>query len=922
MKKIFTILFLIFSFFCFAQNIVITGAGTSTVNGTYVNNGTQNGKPKYINNATQIEIIWSSTYWLIIDNVSAFYYSTNDVASPNLVTTWLVDDDGVLPVPQVATSQNIGDATQTFGKRPGFDNSVYATAEQADGKIIVGGQFTNFNGITENRIIRLNSDGSKDTSFNVGTGFGYSTSQINTIVVQTDGKIIIGGTFNSFNNVAENRIIRLNSDGTKDTSFNTGTGFNSTVNTIKLQSDGKILVGGAFQSYNENTTNATRLVRLNSDGTIDSTFVTGTGFNSQVDAIVIQSDGKIIVGGLFTTFNGSTENRIIRLNSNGTKDTTFTTGTGFNSQVTALTLQSDGKIILVGDFTGYNGNSAQRIVRLNAFGFIDSTFSGGSGFNVTPNTIAIQGDGNVIVGGGFTEYNGMTLQNRVIRLTGNGSKDTSFNIGTGFNANVYSITILSDANVLIGGNFATFNSNIENYLVELNFNGTKDTSFNLGSGFNNNVDKVLVQTDGKILAAGTFEAYGNERNPYIIRLNSNGTKDTSFNTGTGFNGNIVTMALQTDGKIIAGGFFNSVNGNSRFRIVRLNTDGTVDASFNIGTGFNNVPRAICIQPDGKILIGGAFTTYNGGTVNRIVRLNTDGSLDNTIDFGSGSNPAFQDGQVNTIAIQSDGKILVGGTFSLYKGQTVNRIVRINTDGTRDTLFNMGTGFDGTVNTIAIQNDGKIIVGGLFSVYDSTNNSGNTQIIRLNSDGTKDNTFVTGSGFNGGPSDIKFQIDGKILIGGPFTVYNSSLSNRLVRLNEDGSKDTSFDIGSGFNNQINTIALQNNDKIIVGGAFTTYKGDNNSAHLIGLSLGTVLSSESFETTTKLTVYPNPSNSIFNIDIDANANIELFDITGKKLISQKIVFGTTELDLSNYNTGIYLLKVTNENNQSKTVKLIKQ
>ena len=144
----------------------------------------------------------------------------------------------------------------------------------------------------------------------------------------------------------------------------------------------------------------------------------------------------------------------------------------------------------------------------------------------------------------------------------------------------------------------------------------------------------------------------------------------------------------------------------------------------------------------------------------------------------------------------------------------------------------------------------------------------------------------------------------------------------MRLNEDGSKDTSFDIGSGFNNQINTIALQNNDKIIVGGAFTTYKGDNNSAHLIGLSLGTVLSSESFETTTKLTVYPNPSNSIFNIDIDANANIELFDITGKKLISQKIVFGTTELDLSNYNTGIYLLKVTNENNQSKTVKLIKQ
>ena len=112
---------------------------------------------------------------------------------------------------------------------------------------------------------------------------------------------------------------------------------------MAIQSDGKILVGGTFFTYNG--VSANRVIRLNSDGSVDNTFVTGTGFNNYVLSIVIQSDGKILVGGGFTAYNGVSANRIIRLNSDGSIDNTFVTGTGFDNYVYSIAIQSDGKIL-------------------------------------------------------------------------------------------------------------------------------------------------------------------------------------------------------------------------------------------------------------------------------------------------------------------------------------------------------------------------------------------------------------------------------------------------------------------------------------------------------------------------------------------------------------------------------------------------
>jgi uncharacterized delta-60 repeat protein len=279
------------------------------------------------------------------------------------------------------------------------------TSIQSDDKILVGGDFTDYDGNTSNFIVRLNSDGVIDSTFNIGTGFN---ARVLGVSIQSDGKILIGGGFDDYDGNTANRIIRLNDDGSIDSTFNIGTGFTNIgpdgalVHNVLIQSDGKILVGGDFDAYDGNTAN--RIIRLNDDGSIDSAFNIGTGFNASVFGVSIQSDGKIIVGGDFTTYDGNTANRIIRLNDDGSIDSTFNIGTGFNNTVRVTSIQSDGKILVGGDFTDYGGNTSNRIIRLNDDGSIDSTFNIGTGFNDTVFSVSSQFDGKILVGGGFVQY--------------------------------------------------------------------------------------------------------------------------------------------------------------------------------------------------------------------------------------------------------------------------------------------------------------------------------------------------------------------------------------------------------------------------------------------------------------------------------------------------------------------------------------
>jgi uncharacterized delta-60 repeat protein len=363
--------------------------------------------------------------------------------------------------------------------------------------------------------------------------------------------------------------------GLLDTSFNSA-GANAFVRSIATQSDGKILVGGDFTTFNGSAAN--KLVRLNTDGTLDTAFTSNLALGSvnTIYSVNVQSDGKILIGG--NTQAGG----IIRINSNGTLDTSFVANTGTNTDNTVydVAIQSDGKILAVGEFTTFDEVTTRRIVRLNSNGTVDTAFrANNSGAFGVIQKVAIQPNGQIIVGGNFTNFNGVNT-NRIARVNSDGTVDTVFrtNIGTGPNQAVQSIGIKSDGKILLGGSFSSFNSVSRSGLAVLEPTGVLDTTSNfvsnIGSGPNSTISSILFQTDQKIILGGAFSSFGGVVANYVIRLNSDGTKDTAFiaNLGTSANSFVFHVASQPDNKLLVGGNFTSFNSQSYGRIARIGGD--------------------------------------------------------------------------------------------------------------------------------------------------------------------------------------------------------------------------------------------------------------------------------------------------------------------------------------------------------------
>lgn len=336
-------------------------------------------------------------------------------------------------------------------------------------------------------------------------------------------------------------------------------------------------------------------------GEYDQSFSVGTGFNGAVNTMLLQSDGKVIVGGTFTSFNEVGINRIARLNIDGTLDETFLVGEGFASPVVSMALQSDGKIVVVG------GNTATFywIKRLNSNGTSDDSFSmPGTGVNGVIWAVGIQSTGKIIIAGNFTAYNSV-LRSRVARLHADGSLDEDFNPSVPFNNAIYSLDISSEDKILLGGIFTS----PKYYVTMLNADGTSNSDFGEHPFIEGYAVKFL--SDGKVLVGGVWSGTGTG---YLRRLNTNGTYDNTFNQ-TSFNSSVLTLTIQVDGKVLVGGDF--TNG-----IQRLTANGVSDP-YVVGSGFNGIPgvKSILVQTDGKVLVGGGlFSSYNGFSSNRIARL--------------------------------------------------------------------------------------------------------------------------------------------------------------------------------------------------------------------------------------------------------------------------------------------------------------
>lgn len=336
-------------------------------------------------------------------------------------------------VARVAGADGAFESSATFNPGTGPNAQVSSVIVQADGKILLGGNFASVNGNTRGRIARLLPDGTVEGTGTFNPGTGVTTGVVSCLAVQADGRILLGGTLTGYNGTPRSFLARIEPNGALDTSFNPAIlpSIGGHVNSIAVQADGKIVIGGSFTTVNGVPRN--NLARLNSDGSTElaATFDPGTGPNAEVQAVLVQPDGKILVSGYFAMVNGTTRNAIARLNANGTLESsaTFNPGTGPNFSASSMALQADGKILLAGLFMSFNGQARSRIARINSDGTLESTTTfnvgtsvGGSGA-IDLYALTLQGDGRILIGGQFTTFNG-TSRGRIARLLNDSATQT------------------------------------------------------------------------------------------------------------------------------------------------------------------------------------------------------------------------------------------------------------------------------------------------------------------------------------------------------------------------------------------------------------------------------------------------------------------------------------------------------------------
>jgi uncharacterized delta-60 repeat protein len=351
----------------------------------------------------------------------------------------------------------------------------------------------------------------------------------------------------------------------------------------------------------------------------------------------------------------------------GLPDKSFSIGRGADDGIRCLAVQPDGKILIGGVFTEFNGVFHEHMARLNPDGSVDVAFAPKPPGRV--HAVALQNDGKILIAG-ETMIRGRARVH-VVRLNAAGQREPDWGTGTRLNAEIRTLAIQPDGKIVAGGSFTSVSGKPQNRLIRLNSNGASDDTFNIGAGASATVWAVAVQPDGKILAAGAFDQFNDRRAGYLVRLNPDGSFDPGFRIGSGADAEVLALALQKDGKILLGGKFAGVNGLACSRVARLNADGSVDPGFKPGSGPNELVQSIAVQPDGNILLGGGFDSVSGATRHGVARLHADGSLDSGFNNGEGAS-----GYVWSMAVQPDGNVLAAGAFDAFAGLPAGKIVRL------------------------------------------------------------------------------------------------------------------------------------------------------------------------------------------------------------------------------------------------------
>jgi uncharacterized delta-60 repeat protein len=643
------------------------------------------------------------------------------------------------------------------GKFPGAVNRLVATiAIDSNDNVYIGGDFITYGGTAgRNSLIKVNSSGVLDTTFMTnavdGSKFNFG---VNKVLILSDNDVYVGGAFTSYGGTSgRGYLIKVNSSGTLDSTFMTnvvdGAKFvGGAVFAISVDSNSNIYIGGNFTSY-AGTSGRNRLIKVNSSGVLDTTFMTnavdGSKISAVINSITIDSNNDIYIGGDFINYASTTNrNRLIKVNSSGVLDTTFMTnavdGAKLNNTVFTVVKDLNDNIYIGGLFFNY-------LTKVSTSGVLSEPFVtnviGISFVNNQISAIATDSSNNVYIGGNFTNYGNTSGRNRLIKVNSSGVLDATFMAnavdGSKFNNQIYSIAIDSNNNVYIGGDFITYGgTNFRNYLIKVNSSGVLDSTFMTnavdGNKFSSTIRAIAIDSNDNIYIGGAFTNYNNTsgRNR-LIKVNSSGVLDTTFMTnavdGTKFSSTVFAIAKDLNNNVYIGGAFTSYAGTSgRNRLIKVNSSGVLDTTFMTnavdGTKFSNIVYAIIADSNNNVYIGGDFITY-GGTVgrSRLIKADSSGNLDTTFMTNAVDGSKIVNGAVNSIVLDSDNVIYVGGGFTGYPGATNrNCLIKVNSSGVLDSTFMTaivdGGKIIGIVNAVLVKNDGKVCIGGTFSMYNT------------------------------------------------------------------------------------------------------------------------------------------------------------------------------------------------------------
>lgn len=799
--------------------------------------------------------------------------------------------------------------------------TVYAIKKQDDGKILIAGLFNFVNGIRKNGVARLNPDGTTDESFDVGEG---PNNIVRDISIQDDGKILLVGQFTTFNGIEATRIVRLNSDGSIDSSFDGGTGFNSSVFRIHPLSNGKMYSAGRFSSYND--TPVSFIVRLNSNGTIDDTFQITTGATGGVNDMDIQSDGKIILVGVINNFQGI-NSKITRLDANGILDTSFnpSAGTNYQNYLYKITILPDDRMVVLGL------SSPSTFLLLSPDG--EETYYPWE-MSFLTESIDSDNNGNVYIGTNrITHFNANTLE--IVELT------QSYNERN----YLFALEITDDGKIWVGGVIGNFDELDQGSIINVNPDGEIDPDTQAETTRNGNVYSTYVLPNGKILVGGYFVKVNGEPHINLVQLNSDGSIDDSFvMTEPLYPGEFIyKVIVRKDGKILAGGsYLLDPNGNTP-GLKLFNEDGSQDTDFNFEGGYGTIHKIVEL-PDNRIFINyfNLLGVVGGPAGKDYAILFENGETD--LDFYQ--NQLVE--KIYNIVVTDDDKLLVAA-WNYFKAGEFRQLLKLNSDFTLDNSFQSinsvlrANGLTGFVFEVNEEPNGNILVGGRFSEIDGIPVA--SSLTRLTPDGQVDSTFNLGgdgfrrtSGIEGGIGKIINLGQNFIGTVGVFEQFNESEVNDHIILNrESGTTATcNFDVGeidvNPFIGGLLDYQYFGGSQVLVGGDFSFGVNPNHtSLGLFDLNCESVNIEEINESPIKkVKLIPNPTSDRLNIFVDfeepnQNVKILLFDLIGQlHLVKEERLSGqslNSNINLSSFPKGTYFLKIETEE-KFVVEKIIKQ